>query len=93
MHLLVVFLEQQFWETMALLLALLLVRQEGFLFIWLIQFYFSGAWLGFRAVNPYHSLVSQLSELNDHQKQNLTDEIRRTVGSSSAEQLLRYVSQ
>lgn len=51
-----------------------------------------GAWLGFRAVNPYHSLISQLNELNDHQKQNLTDEIRRTVGSSSVDNLLQYAT-
>ncbi|CAF3993181.1 unnamed protein product [Rotaria sordida] len=49
-----------------------------------------GAWLGFRAVNPYHSLISQLNQLNDHQKQNLTDEVRRTVGSSTVDNLLRY---
>jgi hypothetical protein len=34
-----------------------------------------------------------LNELNDHQRQNLTDEIRRTVGSSSVDNLIRYVSQ
>jgi hypothetical protein len=49
-----------------------------------------GAWLGFRAVNPYHSLIGQLNELSDHQRQNLTDEVRRTVGSSSVDNLLRY---
>ena len=52
----------------------------------------SGAWLGFRAVNPYHSLINQLGELNENQRHHLTDEIRRTVGSSTAESLLRYVS-
>jgi len=51
-----------------------------------------GAWLGFRAVNPYHSLISQLNELNDHQRQNITDEVRRTVGSSSVDNLLRYAT-
>ncbi|CAF1078723.1 unnamed protein product [Adineta steineri] len=51
-----------------------------------------GAWMGFRAVNPYHSLLGQLRDLNDHQKQNLTDEIRRTVGSSSVDNLLRYAT-
>jgi len=52
-----------------------------------------GAWLGFRNVNPYHSLISQLNELNDHQKQNLADEIRRTVGgSSSVDNLIRYAT-
>ncbi|UJR08353.1 hypothetical protein I4U23_012624 [Adineta vaga] len=51
-----------------------------------------GAWLGFKAVNPYHSLTSQLRDLNDHTKQNLADEIRRTVGSSSVDNLLRYAT-
>ncbi|CAF3041902.1 unnamed protein product [Rotaria sp. Silwood2] len=51
---------------------------------------FIGAWLGFRAVNPYHSLISQLNQLNDHQKQNLTDEIRRTISSPTVDSLLRY---
>ena len=51
-----------------------------------------GAWLGFRAVNPYHSLVSQLNDLNDRQKQNLAEEIRRTVGSSNVDNLLRYAT-
>jgi len=49
-----------------------------------------GAWLGFRAVNPYHSLISQMNELNDHQRQNIADEIRRTVGSTSVDRLLQY---
>ncbi|CAF0863434.1 unnamed protein product [Rotaria sp. Silwood1] len=53
---------------------------------------FIGAWLGYRAVNPYHSLMSQLNQLNDHQKQNLTDEIRRTVGSPTVDSLLRYAT-
>lgn len=51
-----------------------------------------GAWLGFRAVNPYHSLISQLNDLNDRQKQNLADEVRRTVGSSTVDNLLRYAT-
>jgi len=51
-----------------------------------------GAWLGFRSVNPYHSLIGQLNELSDHHKQNLADEIRRTVGSSSVDNLLRYAT-
>ncbi len=37
--------------------------------------------------------MSQLNELSDHQRQNLTDEVRRTVGSSSVDNLLRYVSE
>jgi len=51
-----------------------------------------GAWLGFKAVNPYHSLIGQLNSLNNHQRQNLTDEIRRTVGSSSVDNLLNYAT-
>ena len=51
-----------------------------------------GAWLGYRAVNPYHSLISQLNELNDRQKHNLAEEIRRTVGSSNVDNLLRYAT-
>ena len=58
-----------------------------------VMWTFAGAWLGFKAVNPYHSLINQINDLNQHQKQNLTDEIRRTVGSSSVENLVRYVSQ
>ncbi|CAF1034600.1 unnamed protein product [Adineta ricciae] len=51
-----------------------------------------GAWLGFKAVNPYHSLASQLRDLDDHHKRNLADEVRRTVGSSSIDNLLRYAT-
>jgi hypothetical protein len=93
MHLLVVLLALPFSEIMALLLGLLLVGE--FLFIYFhihIILLFIGAWLGFRAVNPYHSLLGQINGLNNHQRQNLTDEIRRTVGSSSVDNLLRYVS-
>lgn len=51
-----------------------------------------GAWLGFRAVNPYHSLIGQLGNLNDNQRHHLADEVRRTVGSSNVDTLLQYVS-
>lgn len=51
-----------------------------------------GAWIGYRSVYPYNSLINQLNKLDDHQKKVLTDEIRRTVGSSNVENLLQYVS-
>jgi hypothetical protein len=51
-----------------------------------------GAWLSHRAVNPYRSLVNQMDQLSEHQKHNLSDEIRHTVGSSSIDSLFRYVS-
>jgi ABC-type multidrug transport system permease subunit len=92
MHLLVVLLALPFSEIMALLLGLLLVGESFFCGHIYIIVLFIGAWLGFRAVNPYHSLLGQINGLNNHQRQNLTDEIRRTVGSSSVDNLLRYVS-
>ena len=59
----------------------------------LVSMYLSvGAWLGFRSVNPYHSLMNQLRGLNERQRHHLTEEVRRTVGSSTVESLLRYVS-
>ena len=51
-----------------------------------------GAWLGFRAVNPYRSLIKQLQGLNDRQRHDLAEEIRRTIDSSTDESLIRYVS-
>ena len=50
-----------------------------------------GGWMGFRSVHPYHSLLNQLNRLDDGQKRVLTDDIRRLVGSSTVENLLKYV--